>query len=499
MITECTQSDFNFKGLEKREVVAKFDGGTITSDAGALLLREVDSATAIVRQFSECFEDFRDPDLIEHSVSELVGQRVYGLALGYEDLNDHDELRKDPLLATLAGKIDPTGQHRERERDRGKPLAGKNTLNRLELTPPDANRKSRYKKIVINENAVERFFVNVFLQAFPEPPERILLDFDATDDPLHGNQEGRFFHGYYRNYCYLPLYVFCGEQLICARLRSSNIDAAAGSVEELERIVPQVREKWPNVEIVIRADSGFARDAIMAWCEENNVTYILGLAKNERLKREIVGQLEAAKKECEETGHAARRYKDFRYQTRKSWTRERRVIGKAEHLSKGANPRFVVTSIPSETLDAESLYEEYCARGDMENRIKEQQLDLFADRTSTSLMRGNQTRLWFSSVAYTLLQALRRPGLEGTEFEHAQCGTIRLKLLKIGAQVRVSIRRVLISMASGYPYVHLFAEVYKKLRSLKPVPTWLALTLHYQRTIAFRSSTWNLKSTVSLD
>lgn len=471
METECTQSEFNFKGLEKREVVAKFDGGTITSDAGALLLREVDSATKIVQQFAACLEDFRDPALIEHSVSELVGQRIYGLALGYEDLNDHDELRKDPLLATLAGKIDPTGQHRERKRDRGKPLAGKSTLNRLELTPCNADRKSRYKKIVVDEDAVERFFVDVFLQAHPEPPDRIILDLDATDDPLHGDQEGRFFHGYYRNYCYLPLYIFCGEQLLSARLRTSNIDASAGSVEELERIVPQIREKCPDVEIIIRADSGFAREAIMTWCEENKVDYVLGLAKNKRLKEEIQEELKEAKEKYEETGHGMRVYKDFRYQTRTSWTKERRVVGKAEHLSKGENPRFIVTSISSGTIDAAALYQEYCARGDMENRIKEQQLDLFANRTSTSIMRANQIRLWFSSVAYTLLQALRRLGLEGTQFERAQCGTIRLKLLKIGAQVRVSVRRVLISMASGYPYVHLFAEVYKKLRSLTPVPT----------------------------
>ena len=471
METECTQSEFNFKGLEKREVVAKFDGGTITSDAGALLLREVDSATKIVQQFAACLEDFRDPALIEHSVSELVGQRIYGLALGYEDLNDHDELRKDPLLATLAGKIDPTGQHRERKRDRGKPLAGKSTLNRLELTPCNADRKSRYKKIVVDEDAVERFFVDVFLQAHPEPPDRIILDLDATDDPLHGDQEGRFFHGYYRNYCYLPLYIFCGEQLLSARLRTSNIDASAGSVEELERIVPQIREKCPDVEIIIRADSGFAREAIMTWCEENKVDYVLGLAKNKRLKEEIQEELKEAKEKYEETGHGMRVYKDFRYQTRTSWTKERRVVGKAEHLSKGENPRFIVTSISSGTIDAAALYQEYCARGDMENRIKEQQLDLFANRTSTSIMRANQIRLWFSSVAYTLLQALRRLGLEGTQFERAQCGTIRLKLLKIGAQVRVSVRRVLISMASGYPYVHLFAELYKKLRSLTPVPT----------------------------
>ena len=472
MNTECTQLTFNFYPLLKREVVAKFDGGTITSDAGALLLREVDRATSIIRQFSSCFTDYRDPRLIEHSVSELVGQRVYGLSLGYEDLNDHDDLRSDPLLATLVGKIDPTGEDRERERDRGKPLAGKSTLNRLELTPADANRKSRYKKILIDGDAVDRFFVDAFLQAHAEPPRRIVLDFDATDDPLHGEQEGRFFHGYYREYCYLPLYVFCGETLLCARLRPSNIDASAGTVEELERIVAQIREKWPEVEIVIRGDSGFARDAIMTWCEENNVDYVLGLAKNERLKREIAEELEAAEHEYKRTGEAARVFKDFRYQTLDSWRRERRVIGKAEYLSMGSNPRFVVTSISPEDIDAKTLYEkEYCARGNMENRIKEQQLDLFADRTSTSLMRSNQIRLWFSSVAYTLLEALRRLGLEGTEFERAQCGTIRLKLLKIGAQVRISVRRILVSMASGYPYVSLFAEVYRKLRMLKPAPT----------------------------
>ena len=344
-------------------------------------------------------------------------------------------------------------------------------MNRLELTPCNADRKSRYKKIVVDEDAVERFFVDVFLQAHPEPPDRIILDLDATDDPLHGDQEGRFFHGYYRNYCYLPLYIFCGEPLLSARLRTSNIDASAGSVEELERIVPQIREKCPDVEMIIRADSGFAREAIMTWCEENKVDYVLRLAKNKRLKEEIQEELKEAKEKYEETGHGTRVYKDFRYQTRTSWTKERRVVGKAEHLSKGENPRFIVTSISSGMIDAAALYQEYCARGDMENRIKEQQLDLFANRTSTSIMRAKQIRLWFSSIAYTLLQALRRLGLEGTQFERAQCGTIRLKLLKIGAQVRVSVRRVLISMASGYPYVHLFAEVYKKLRSLTPVPT----------------------------
>ncbi len=471
MQTECIEESFVFQPLDRRDVVGKFDGGTMTSDAGALLLREVDRVTSIIQKFAACFTDFRNPDLIEHELSELIGQRVYGLALGYEDLNDHDELRKDPLLATLAGKADPTGQNREHERDRGKPLAGKSTLNRLELTPADADRKSRYKKIVMHPEAVDDFLVDVFIDAHQEPPGRLILDFDATDDPLHGDQEDRFFHGYYREYCYLPLYAFCEGFPLCAKLRPSNIDASKGTVEELKRIVPRLREAWSEVEIIVRGDSGFCREEIMAWCEENKVGYVFGIAKNKRLKEEIAGELEDAKKQYEETGKASRVYKDFRYRTLKTWTRERRVVGKAEHLSKGENPRFVITSLPCEKIAASELYEKlYCARGEMENRIKEQQLDLFADRTSTSEFRSNQVRLYFSTVAYVLLHILRRVGLEGTDLEKAQCGTIRLKLLKIGAQVRVTFRKVWISMASGYPYVDLFAEVYRKLRALRPLP-----------------------------
>ena len=298
MPTECRQLTFDFAPLAKRDVVADFEGGTITSDAGALLLRELEAATTIIQRFADCFSDHRDPQLIEHSITELVAPRVYGLALGYEDLNDHDELRKDPLLATLVGKADPTGQSRVRRRDQGTPLAGKSTLNRLELTPKDGPTK-RYKKTTLDGDAVDRFFVETFVQAHTRAPERIVLDFDATDDPLHGKQEGRFFHGYYREYCYLPLYVFCDDFLLAARLRPSDIDAAKGTVEELERIVPQIREQWPEVEIIVRADAGFCRDEIMAWCEENRVEYVLGLAKNERLKggdcrgaRECEGRVE---------------------------------------------------------------------------------------------------------------------------------------------------------------------------------------------------------------
>ena len=396
---------------------------------------------------------------------------MYALALGYEDLNDHEELRKDPLLATLAGKADPTGQNRERKRDRGKPLAGKSTLNRLELTPKDAGKESRYKKIVMHPEAVDDFLVDVFIKAQHQPPKQLILDFDATDDPLHGEQEGRFFHGYYREYCYFPLYAFCEGFPLCAKLRPSNIDAPKGTVEELKRIVPRLRRAWPEVQIIVRGDSGFCRDEIMAWCEENKVDFVLGIAKNRRLRAEIVEELQDARKRYEETQKATRVYKDFRYQTLETWTRERRVIGKAEHLSKGENPRFVVTSLPCEEVTASELYEElYCARGEMENRIKEQQLDLFADRTSTSEFRANQVRLYFSTVAYMLLHVLRRLALQGTDLEKAQCGTIRLKLLKIGAQVRVTCRKVWISMASGYPYMDLFATVYRKLRALMPLP-----------------------------
>jgi hypothetical protein len=451
--------------------VGRFDGGRITSDGGGLLLRETEQATGIIAQFAGCFTDHRDPDLIEHTVEELVAQRIYALALGYEDLNDHDDLRNDPLLAVLAGKKDPLGRNRVREQDKGKPLAGKSTLNRLELTPVRANANSRYKKITVDRRGVLRLFTALFLQSHQAPPERIVLDLDATDDPVHGHQSGRFFHGYYKNYCYLPLYIFCGEHLLSARLRPANIDAATGSVKELKRIVGQIRDQWPQVRIVIRADSGFCREQIMAWCEKNDVDFLLGLAKNERLKEEIAGELEQAKQQYEATGEAARVFKDFIYQTRKSWSRARRVVGKAEHLAKGANPRFIVTSLCGDQIEARALYEdEYCARGDMENRIKEQQLNLFADRTSAATMRANELRLWFSSVGYTLLHALRRLGLKGTDLAKAQCGTIRLKLLKIGAQIRVTVRKVWVSLAESYPYQTVFHQVYERLRRICPTP-----------------------------
>jgi len=456
MGTECTQFVFGFHPLKHREIRAQFDGGAITTEGGGLLLREVEKRIGIVRQFAACFRDYRDPDLIEHTVEELVAQRVYGLALGYEDLNDHEELRKDPLLAVLVEKSDPEEEV----------LAGKSTLNRLELTPATATAKARYKKIVADHAAVDRLFVDVFLAAHRQAPQQIILDLDATDDPLHGNQEGRFFHGYYGHYCYLPLYIFCGEFLLGARLRPSNIDASAGSVEELKRIVKQIRAVWPEVRILVRADSGFCREELMAWCEAEGVDYLLGLAKNERLKAQIKKESQQAKQQYQAMGHAARIFKEFYYKTRKSWSQQRRVVAKAEHLEKGENPRFVVTSLRAEEWPASALYEElYCARGDMENRIKEQ-LMLFADRTSTAYLRSNQLRLYFSSVAYVLLQLLRHLGLQGTELAKAQCTTIRLKLLKIGALIRISVRKVWISLAGGYPYVELFRQVHEKLLAM---------------------------------
>ena len=471
MQTQCIQRTFAFQALGRREVKARFDGGQITSDAGGLLLKEVERVTGLLRRFAECFEDHRDPELIEHSVLELVSQRVYALALGYEDLIDHDELRHDPLLAVLVGKADPSGEDRLLPRDRGKACAGKSTLNRLELTPVGATAHSRYKKTVAHQAAIEELFVETFLQAHHRSPRQIVLDLDATDDPVHGQQLGRFFHGYYGHYCYLPLYIFAGEHLLCAKLRAADIDTSSGAVQELQRIVGQLRRRWPRVRIVVRADSGFCREHLMAWCERNQVDYVLGLAKNERLIAEIDPELYEAWEDLQETGRPARVFRDFEYRTLESWSRMRRVIGKAEQLPGGPNPRFIVTSLAPGEVEARALYEEvYCARGDMENRIKEQQLALFADRTSAHTMRANQLRLWFSSVAYVLLSALRRLGLEGTAWANAQCDTIRLKLLKIGGRVQVTVRNVWLSLSESYPYQTIFAAVYDNLRRSRAGP-----------------------------
>jgi hypothetical protein len=434
--------------VESREVVAAFDGGKVTSDAGALLLGQVDRAIGLIDRFAACFVDRRMAALVVHEVGTLVGQRVYGIALGYEDLNDHDELRHDPAMAVLAGKL-------EAKRRDCAPVAGKSTLNRLELSRPEP---SRYHKIACRPAAIEGLFVKLFLEAHERAPKQIILDLDATDDPLHGHQEGRFFHGYYDCYCYLPLYIFCGRHLLAAKLRRADIDGSAGAVEEVARIVAQIRQRWPHVRILLRADSGFAREALMAWCEKNGVYYLFGLARNDRLTAEIAAELAQAGEESRQTGRPARRFKEFMWSTLDSWSRRRRVVAKAEWTAGEANPRFVVTSLSAEDCEARHLYEAiYCARGDMENRIKECQADLFADRTSSATMRANQLRLWFASMAYVLLCALRRIALQHTQFACASCGTIRLKLLKIGALVRVSVRRIKFAMASAYPYQHEFA------------------------------------------
>lgn len=471
-MTECTGEQLGFQGLGRRGVVGRFNGGAISSDGGALLLREVESRTGIVEGFARCFTDHRNPKAIEHSLLELLTQRVFALAQGYEDLNDHDQLRFDPLMATAVGKADPSGLSRQEERDKGKALASSSTLNRLELTPDDANAKARYKKIVADPEAIDAHLVQCFLQAHQTPPDRIWLDLDATDDPLHGGQEGRFFHGYYGHYCYLPLYIFSGEHLLCARLRPSDIDASAGSIEELERLVRLIRACWPHCQLIVRGDSGFCREAIMSWCEANEVDFVFGLAKNKRLRIKSAGASAQALMAFLDTGCASRVFCQFSYRTRSSWSRARRVVAKAEHLRKGANPRYVVTSLSHEQVDPRTLYEDlYCARGDMENRIKECQLELFADRTSSHTMRANQIRLYFSSIAYVLLCALRRLGLRETELERAQPGTIRLRLLKLGAQVRITARKVWIAFSESFPSAPLFVRALRNIQRAPPQST----------------------------
>ena len=461
MKTQCTTEQMEFHHLGRRAVIGRFDGGKISSDAGGVLLREVEKRTQILKRLAGCFRDYRNEDRIEHSVGSLIRQRVYGMALGYEDLNDHDSLRHDVVMGLLSEKHDPSGRDRVREQDQGKAIAGKSTLNRLELTPEDANEKSRYKKIVAEGEKIDELMVAVFIESYQSAPSEVVLDVDATDDPLYGNQEGRYFHGYYAEYCYLPLYIFSGEHLLCARLRQANEDPASGVLQELARIVTKLKSAWPGVRIIVRGDSGFCREEIMSYCEGlGQLDYVFGLAKNSRLIEQIGAEMGQAQEIYQSTQKPARVFKDFRYRTRKSWSCERRVVGKAEYLAKGENPRFIVTSIASEEKDARELYEDfYCARGEMENRIKEQQLGLFADRTSTSWMRSNQLRLYFSSFAYILVHALRRLGLEGTELAKAQCDTIRLKLFKIGAQIRVSVRKVWISFSESYPYLNLFQQI----------------------------------------
>jgi len=453
-MTECNQSSFGFEGSGRREIVARFDGGTISSDGGALLLRQTDKRLNLLSRLAECFLDGRNQTLVEHSIAEMVSQRVYGLALGYEDLNDHEQLRTDPVFGILAGK-----------QDLAEPLAGKSTLNRMEL---GTGINDRYKKITFWKEAVDELLVKVFLESHPKAPGEIVLDMDTTDMPLHGKQEGRFFHGYYDSYCYLPLYVFCGDHVLCARMREANHDAAFGCLQEIERIVRQIRAAWPEVKIVLRGDSGFCRNELMSWCENNRVDFVFGLARNKRLRRIIGQQMHEATVQWNQTGKPARVFSEFHYSTKKTktggWDRERRVVAKAEHIDGKENPRFVVTSLSNERRSAQPLYEElYCERGDMENRIKEQ-FSLFADRVSAETIRANQMRLYLSAAAYILVSGLRRVGLKGTDLAQAQVSTIRTKLLKIGAQIQVTVRKVWVSMASSYPWQGLYQQVWLNLR-----------------------------------
>ena len=453
-MTECTQSSFGFKACGKREIVARFDGGTISSDGGALLLRQTDQCLNLLPRLGECFLDGRHQEQVKHSILEMLSQRIYGLALGYEDINDHEQLRADPVFGILAGR-----------EELEEPLAGKSTLNRMEL---GTGVKDRYKKITFWKEAVDELLVKVFLESYEKAPDEIILDVDTTDLPLHGKQEGRFFHGYYDSYCYLPLYIFCGDHVLGARLREANHDAAYGSLQEIRRIVTQIRAAWPEVKIILRGDSGFCRNELMSWCEKQRVEFVFGLARNQRLRKIIGAQMHQATQQWNQTGQPARIFTEFPYKTKKTkkggWDRERRVAAKAEHIDGKENPRFVVTSLTKEPWEAQALYEKlYCGRGDMENRIKEQ-FSLFADRVSAETMRANQMRLYLSTMAYALVSGLRRLGLKATELAQAQVSTIRTKLLKIGAQIRVTARKVWVSMASSYPWQDLYRQVWANLR-----------------------------------
>ena len=468
--TGCNAERLEFQPEGARRVEATFDAGRVSSDGGLALLRELTRRSGVFRQFAACFTDSRDPSRIEHTVEELLTQRVLGIICGYEDLNDHERLRDDSLLALAVGKADVTGEHRKRERDRGHALAGKSTLNRLELAAPVVDGAERYKKISYDDLGIERLFVTRFLDAHEQPLTELIIDLDATDDPVHGEQEGRHFHGFYGHYCYLPLYVFCGEYLLGAALNTADVAPGKKAVEELERIIAQILARWPDVRIIVRGDSGFCNDEVMRWCEHSGVDYILGLAKNSRLSAEIADEMTAAKAEHARTGEKARVFKDFRYKTRDSWSCERRVVGKAEYITDKENPRFVVTTLPATQWPAQALYEDlYCARGEMENRIKEQQLGLFADRTSTHTLRANQLRLWLSSIAYVILHDLRRLALVGTELARAQVSTIRCRLLKIGAVITVSVRRVYVSLSSVFPLQEVFTRILENIQQNLPI------------------------------
>ncbi len=468
---------FFFEDLGLRQVQADFSGGTLSSDGGVLLLRQADAALGLTQRLAECFTDGREQIYVDHSVRQLVAQRIYGLALGYEDLNDHDRLRLDPLLATACDKRDPLGLDRFNPVHRGVALAGASTLNRLELSN---NKSTRAHKLAHDPRQVEACLLQLGVRCLPKRATEIVVDLDAMGHRLHGQQEGRHFSGYYDDYCYLPLYVFVGDYPLWAQVRTSDKDGADGVVAALEKILPAIRKRCPQARIIVRGDSGFCREAILAWCEgQKDVYYCLGLAKNSVLVAQLAPALwDAQIRWCLCGAAQVRGFREFVYQTGSSWSRARRVIGKAEVTAAGPNPRFVVTNLPAGGFPGEAdqtrftptrLYEElYCARGEMENVLKQQTLDLQADRMSTHYLASNQLRLWLAALAYLLLERLRTVGLAGTELARATVGSIRLKLLKVAAQVRVSVRRVYVQLSTAYPWQALFRLCQRRLQAPAP-------------------------------
>jgi hypothetical protein len=466
---------FLFNDLGSRSVQADFSGGTLSTDAGALLLRQVDMNLGLTAELAQCFEDQRDPLWVDHSVQDLLRQRIFGTALGYEDINDHERLRLDPLMASACGKTDPLGEQRVLPQFRGIALAAPSTLNRLELSN---NKETRCHQLPHDPAKVEACLLKMGVRCLPKHAQEVVVDLDAMGHRLHGFQEGRHFNAYYDDYCYLPLYAFVGDFPLWAQLRTAEHDAAHGVVPALERIVAAIRKRCRKARIIIRGDSGFGREEIMAWCESQpEVYYCVGLAKNSVLIGKLGPALAQARaRHCLTGAASVREFTEFMYRTHDSWSRERRVIGKAEVMKEGENPRFIVTNLPAEGFKKEKdksrfsparLYEQlYCARGDMENKLKQQVLDLHADRMSTQYMASNQFRLWEAMFAYLLLERLRTQGLSGTELERATAGTLRLKLLKIAAQVRVSVRRVYVQMSSAFPLQEIFALCHRRLMRL---------------------------------
>jgi len=438
-MTDCNRNSILFSNLGRRTVEARFDGGSLTSDAGALLLREADRRLHLTAALDGVIPDPRNPELITHQQRTLLRQRIYAIALGNEDLNDHQGLRQDPLMQLAT----------ERGIKEDLPLASPPTLCRLE------NRIGRQTLVAMAEVLVENF-----IAAQATPPTELILDFDATDDPVHGHQVGRFFHGYYDQYCFLPLYVFCGEQLLAAYLRPSNIDASRHAWAILSLLVRRFRQVWPGVKVIFRGDSGFCRWKMLRWCDRHQVSYLVGLAKNARLLKLAQPLMQQAAAQFQQSQQKQRLFGELSYAAG-TWDRQRRVIVKAEHSEPGENPRFIVTNLDD---PGQELYERtYCARGEMENRIKEQQLGLFADRTSCHDFLANQFRVLLSAAAYVLMEFVRRVGVRGTELQAAQVGTIRLKLLKIGARLVQSVRRVVLHLAGGYPLKALFQQVVLRL------------------------------------